>query len=89
MVARMVQLLTLSGVMVLAGCSAQHGVVKTSVSRPPVTLLAGLSQQVGALKAKASAGDRQAEEALLAMISGQGVKVLMAQRTDATDSASR
>lgn len=89
MVARKVRLLMLSGVMVLAGCSTQHGVVKAPVSRPPVTLLAGLSQQVGALKAKASAGDRQAEEALLAMISGQGVKVLMAQRTDAADSASR
>lgn len=86
MVIRSVQLLLLSGVMALAGCASPQGAAP--VPRAPATLLAGLSQQVGALKAKAAAGDRQAEEALLAMISGQGVKVLMAQRAAVTGSAS-
>lgn len=72
MVARMIRLWILSGVVALAGCASLNNTDKRPVSQPDVTLLAGLSQQVGALKARASAGDHQAEEALLSTVSGQG-----------------
>lgn len=72
--------LLLAGMLVLSGCASGGKHVHQLAPQRPVTLLDALSGQVNGLKSRANGGDRQAEEAVLAMLSGRGVEVLMAQR---------
>ena len=67
--------------LVLTGCAGVRG---TPPSQAPasLSLLDGLSQQVSALRQQASQGNRQAENQLLALLSGQGIQVLMAQQKE-------
>lgn len=69
------------GVVLLSGCTASRMQTKAPVS-VPVTLLDALSQQVSTLRLQASQGNRQAEDALVSMVSGQGVQILMSRRAD-------
>ncbi|AMZ77773.1 MULTISPECIES: hypothetical protein [Enterobacter] len=69
------------GIVLLSGCAASRLQTKAPASAP-VTLLDALSQQVSTLRLQASQGNRQAEDALMAMVSGQGVQVLMSRRAD-------
>lgn len=48
-----------------------------------VSLLDSLSQQVSELRQQASQGNRQAEEKLLALLSGQGGQILMVRHKTA------
>ncbi|ENX4473603.1 hypothetical protein ACFO72_004573 [Enterobacter roggenkampii] len=68
--------------LVLTGCAGVRG-APAPQAPASLSLLDGLSQQVSALRQQASQGDRQAENQLLALLSGQGVQVLMARHKTA------